>query len=50
MGFRDSLTAAAVPTTYIIDADGNVAVRMLDKQTTKTFVDVVTDVQASTGG
>jgi len=45
LGFRDSLPAAAVPTTYIIDADGRVAVRMLDKQTAQTFVDVVTDVQ-----
>ncbi len=50
LGFRDSLTAAAVPTTYVIDADGKVAVRMLDKQTAKTFVDVVTDVQDSTRG
>ncbi len=50
LGFRDSLAAAAVPTTYIIDADGRVAARMLDKQTASTFVDVVTDVRASTDG
>ena len=50
LGFRDSLTAAAIPTTYVIDTDGNVAARMLDKQTAETFVDVVTDVQAGTGG
>lgn len=50
LGFRDSLTAAAIPTTYVIDADGNVAARMLDKQTAETFVDVVTDVQDGTGG
>jgi len=45
LGFRDSLAAAAVPTTYIIDNDGRVAVRMLNKQTAQTFVDAVTDVQ-----
>jgi len=50
LSFRDSLAAAAVPTTYIIDADGNVAVRMLDKQTASTFVDVVSDVRAGTDG
>lgn len=50
LGFRDSLAAAAVPTTYIVDSDGNIAVRMLDKQTAKTFVDLVTDVQAGGGG
>lgn len=32
LGFRDSLVATAVPTTYVIDADGRVAARMLDKQ------------------
>ena len=50
LGFRDSLSASAVPTTYIVDTEGNVAVRMLDKQTANTFVDVVTEVQDSTGG
>jgi len=50
LGFRDSLSAAAVPTTYVIDVEGNVAVRMLDKQTAQTFVAVVTDVQEGTGG
>lgn len=50
LGFRDSLAASAVPTTYIIDMNGNVAVRMLNKQTAGTFVDVVSDVQDSTGG
>ncbi len=46
LGFREAMAAAAVPTTYVIDADGNIAVRMLDKQTAQTFVDLVTDVQA----
>ncbi|MBA2530511.1 MAG: TlpA family protein disulfide reductase [Nocardioidaceae bacterium] len=50
LGFRNSLAAAAVPTTYIIDADGRVAVRMLDKQTAETFIDVVTDVQEGVDG
>ncbi len=35
LGLRDSLTAAAVPTSYVIDADGNIAVRLLDKQTAR---------------
>ncbi len=50
LGFRDSLAAAAVPTTYVVDADRRVAARMLDKQTAQTFVDVVTEVQDSTDG
>ncbi len=50
LGFRESLAAAAVPTTYIIDADGDVAVRMLNKQTAQTFVDAVTDVRDSADG
>ena len=50
LGFRDSLAAAAVPTTYVIDSNGNVAARMLDKQSARTFVDVVTDVQDSVDG
>jgi peroxiredoxin len=50
LGFRDSLAAAAVPTTYVIDSNGNVAARLLDKQSAKTFVDVVTDVQDSVDG
>lgn len=36
LGFRDSLTAAAVPTSYVVDADGSTAVRLLDKQTAGT--------------
>jgi len=39
-----------VPTTYVIDSNGNVAARLLDKQSAKTFVDVVTDVQGSVDG
>ncbi len=50
LGFRDSLAAAAVPTTYVIDADGRVAARMLNKQTATTFVDVVTEVQGGGQG
>lgn len=50
LGFRDSLAAAAVPTTYIIDADGRVAARMLNKQTTTTFVDVVDEVRGGADG
>jgi len=50
LGFRDSLASAAVPTSYVIDADGRVAVRMLNKQTATTFIDVVTEVQGGGRG
>lgn len=50
LAFRDSLVASAVPTTYIIDADGDVAMRMLNKQTAQTFIDAVTEIQESTDG
>lgn len=57
LGFRDSLPAIAVPTTYIIDDQGRVAVRILDKTTKSTLIGLVEDVQSgdvdagdSTGG
>lgn len=50
LGFRESLPAAAVPTTYVIDADGRVAARLLNKQTSTTFVDVVDEVRGGGDG
>src|SRR5699024_10931140 len=36
LGFRDILPAVAVPTTYVIDSKGRVAVRILDRTTKST--------------
>lgn len=44
VGFNSSLPTAAVPTTYVIDVRGRVAVRILDKVTAATLIDVVDDV------
>jgi len=48
LGFRGDLPAVAVPTTYVIDADGRVAARLLGPQSAQTLVDVVDEV--GTGG
>jgi thiol-disulfide isomerase/thioredoxin len=48
LGFADSLPTAAIPTTWIIDAEGRVAVRILDKVSASTLANLVDDVQAST--
>ncbi len=44
VGFTSSLPAVAVPTTYVIDRDGRVAVRLLDVATEATVRALVTDV------
>ena len=44
LGFRGEMTAAATPTTYVVDAEGRLAARLLDKQSAETFVDVVDEV------
>lgn len=44
LGFTD-LPAAATPTTYVIDAEGRLAARLLGPQTAQTFVDVVEEVR-----
>ncbi len=46
--FNDSLPTIAVPTTWIIDADGKVAVRIaVDGLTASTLAGLIDDVQAS---
>lgn len=48
LGFAKSLPAAAIPTTWIIDAKGRVAVRVLDVITKATLEGLIEDVQKST--
>lgn len=45
LGFTDSLPAAAVPTTWVIDAQGRVAVRVTDTVTVPMLVGLVDDVR-----
>ncbi|MET0766218.1 MAG: TlpA disulfide reductase family protein [Aeromicrobium sp.] len=49
LGFNDSLPTMAIPTTWIIDSEGRVAVRILDKVSASTLANLIDDVQASTG-
>lgn len=48
LGFVDSLPSVAVPTTWIVDANGKVAVRIADKTTESTLTGLIEDVQEST--
>jgi len=48
LGFIDSLPTQAIPTTWIIDSKGRVAVRILDKVTASTLANLIDDVQKST--
>ncbi len=48
LGFTDSLPTLAIPTTWIIDAKGRVAVRILDKVSAATLANLIDDVQKST--
>ena len=48
LGFTDSLPTLAIPTTWIIDANGRVAVRVLDKVSASTLANLIDDVQKST--
>lgn len=48
LGFNDSLPSAAVPTTWIIDSEGKVAARVLDKVSASTLANLIDDVQEST--
>jgi len=50
LGFNDSLPTMAIPTTWIIDSEGRVAVRVLDKVSASTLANLIDDVQASTAG
>lgn len=45
LAFADSLPAVAVPTTWIIDAEGRVAVRITDTVTVAMLVGLVDDVR-----
>lgn len=46
LGFKKSLPAVAVPTTYVIDEKGRVAARILDKTTRSTLTGLVQDVKS----
>jgi thiol-disulfide isomerase/thioredoxin len=48
LGFVDSLPSVAIPTTWIIDAQGRVAARVLSKISASTLANLIDDVQAST--
>lgn len=48
LGFAESLPSQAIPTTWIIDAEGRVAVRILGEVTRTTLSDLVDYVQKST--
>ncbi len=54
LGFRDSLPAAAVPTTWVIDSRGRVGARIVDEITTPTtlvaLVEEVEEVEEVEGG
>ncbi len=44
VGFAKSMPAIAVPTTYVIDRRGRVAVRTMETATVPTLTDIVTDI------
>jgi thiol-disulfide isomerase/thioredoxin len=49
LGFADSLPSQAIPTTWVIDAEGRVAARILDPELrASTLEGVIDDVLAST--
>jgi hypothetical protein len=48
LGFSKSLPSQAIPTTWIIDDRGRVAVRILDEVTAPTLAGLIDDVQQST--
>jgi thiol-disulfide isomerase/thioredoxin len=48
LGFNDSLPTLAIPTTWIIDAKGRVAARVIDKISASTLANLIDDVQKST--
>lgn len=45
IGFSSSLPAVAVPTTYVIDAQGRVAVRYMDQVNPDTLRELIIDVR-----
>lgn len=49
LGFADSLPSQAIPTTWVIDAEGRVAARIVDPELrASTLAGVIDDVMAST--
>lgn len=46
--FVDSLPAQAIPTTWVVDARGRVAARILDKTTAATLSELIDTVRGST--
>jgi len=48
LGFNDSLPTLAIPTTWIIDANGRVAARIIDKISASTLANLIDDVQKCT--
>ncbi|MCL8252692.1 TlpA family protein disulfide reductase [Aeromicrobium fastidiosum] len=48
LGFNDSLPTLAIPTTWIIDSEGRVAARVIDKISASTLANLIDDVQKST--
>ncbi|MFT4299239.1 MAG: TlpA disulfide reductase family protein [Aeromicrobium sp.] len=47
--FVDSLPSQAIPTTWVIDADGRVAARILDQVDASTLGDILDDLLAEDG-
>jgi thiol-disulfide isomerase/thioredoxin len=47
LGFVRSLPTRAIPTTWIIDPSGKVAVRVMDEVTASTLANLIDDVQKS---
>ncbi len=48
LGFSDSLPSQAIPTTWIIDDRGRVAVRIMDEVSASTLAGLIDDVREST--
>ena len=49
LGFAESLPSQAIPTTWIIDDRGRVAVRIMDEVSASTLAGLIDDVQDSSG-
>ena len=49
LGFSDSLPSQAIPTTWIIDDQGRVAVRIMDEVSASTLAGLIDDVKDSAG-
>jgi len=49
LGFSTSLPSQAIPTTWIIDDRGRVAVRIMDEVSASTLAGLIDDVKASQG-